>query len=83
MYICRYERLGRIRKDKSIMHSLQFRDGGHNGELILSTCETIQSEIFSTGKWMYVFFHSDGFSQANGLLAHYAVVYVGKCIYQT
>ncbi|KAL8581523.1 hypothetical protein ACOMHN_042915 [Nucella lapillus] len=58
---------------------VEFRDGGQTGDVIQTTCGTLtSSQVTSTARWMYVFFTSDGVSQANGLSATYAAVYVGS-----
>ncbi|KAK7107733.1 hypothetical protein V1264_015598 [Littorina saxatilis] len=60
---------------------VEFRDGGQTGAIIQTNCGTMTSEtVTSTGRWMYVFFHSDGFSQVNGLSVTYTATDVGASI---
>ncbi|XP_076445619.1 uncharacterized protein LOC143283314 [Babylonia areolata] len=60
---------------------VEVRDGGQSGELLLSNCATLTSHVVtSTGRWMYVFFASDGFSQVDGLSATYSAQFVGSAI---
>ncbi|XP_076467137.1 membrane frizzled-related protein-like [Babylonia areolata] len=60
---------------------VQIRDGGETGTVLQSTCGNLTSSVVtSSGRWMYVFFTSDGISQADGLSAYYSAVYVGSSI---
>ncbi|KAL8566297.1 hypothetical protein ACOMHN_028954 [Nucella lapillus] len=60
---------------------IEIRDGGVSGNLLVRNCATMTSQVVtSTGRWMYIFFTSDGFSQVDGLSATYTPFYAGSAV---